>query len=545
MHQNSSMRNGHRLTAILGIALWVLLVIISVTFDTSFRAAQDTCADVSPACIDLRDLCLTESHRDLLHLACPVTCDACAAPPILNYDCRDTRSECGRIAHAERCDFRPLTFWRDCPVSCRICRPRPGQEQLVFEVAAPSDKEPGRDEDHASPIDGGCRDTSGDCGARAAAGQCRNPASRAQMVVDCARSCGTCQRRQDGAPGGQSVGYESDEEVALDKPWDARAAQQVPTCMDARRACPFWLSVGECEREPEAMRKLCAASCSFCEPTKAQLTRPKLPRIACEPGRTDRHDGCDEWAAAGECTLGRRLMHAFCPCACRQPGVLALAERVLAGVERSGAASSSNRSRSSSSNSGSTCTDVHERCEGWALIGLCSVMPIPMRRLCPSACKRCQGGRSEAERSKLGNLETEQAEPSKLGNLSLETEQPQASTEDEADSSGRVPPQLHRRLGEWCRAHTLGRPPRPRSRSDGLADLDRPSEDGHAADSSTVRRVTPLSTVPLLRRVALHDVRLSAGTEFHAAQQLNAEYLLSLPPDRLLWSFRHVAGDAH
>ena len=37
-------------------------------------------------------------------------------------------------------------------------------------------------------------------------------------------------------------------------------------------------------------------------------------------------------------------------------------------------------------------------------------------------------------------------------------------------------------------------------------------------------------------------MRLSSGTEFAAAEQLNTRYLLSLPVDRLLWSFRKVAG---
>ena len=41
--------------------------------------------------------------------------------------------------------------------------------------------------------------------------------------------------------------------------------------------------------------------------------------------------------------------------------------------------------------------------------------------------------------------------------------------------------------------------------------------------------------------MGLASIRLTAGSEFHAAQALNTEYLLSLPVDRLLWSFRRVA----
>ena len=51
-----------------------------------------------------------------------------------------------------------------------------------------------------------------------------------------------------------------------------------------------------------------------------------------------------------------------------------------------------------------------------------------------------------------------------------------------------------------------------------------------------------LALSPGLRPVPLSAVRLSSGTEFAAAEQLNTRYLLSLPVDRLLWSFRKVAG---
>lgn len=71
-----------------------------------------------------------------------------------------------------------------------------------------------------------------------------------------------------------------------------------------------------------------------------------------------------------------------------------------------------------------------------------------------------------------------------------------------------------------------------------------------------VTKMTFVLVLPLLFGLALADlrtgkavvpfplqaVRLTEGTSFYAAQQLNTKYLLMLDPDRLLYSFRKTAG---
>lgn len=45
-----------------------------------------------------------------------------------------------------------------------------------------------------------------------------------------------------------------------------------------------------------------------------------------------------------------------------------------------------------------------------------------------------------------------------------------------------------------------------------------------------------------LKEVSLHDVRLDPNSVHGVAQQTNLEYLLMLDVDRLVWSFRKMAG---
>ena len=57
----------------------------------------------------------------------------------------------------------------------------------------------------------------------------------------------------------------------------------------------------------------------------------------CAPSAADRHEECEEWAAAGECRRNSEAMARACACACRQPQVLARAAGALAGRHRVGA----------------------------------------------------------------------------------------------------------------------------------------------------------------------------------------------------------------
>ena len=109
------MRSPLRTAAKVGLCLWLVLLSVSY-YLVDPSPASSACSDVSPRCIDLLERCAADEYRALLRLACPVTCGACAAPlpTTADFECRDTRAECEHIAAADRCDTRPLTFWRDC-----------------------------------------------------------------------------------------------------------------------------------------------------------------------------------------------------------------------------------------------------------------------------------------------------------------------------------------------------------------------------------------------------------------------------------------------
>ena len=594
-----------KVAAVVAFTLWVIMVVGLSFASESPLASRTVCSDLSPVCIDLRDKCSGPDHV-VLRLACPVTCASCADQP--NLVCADTRSECERIASAGRCDARPLTFWRDCPLSCGVC-------SLSAAVGNQANHEPAELEGPMSDshrAGDGCLDTRLDCQERADAGACSDPPSRPWMVVACARACGTCQQRQErslvvasrsrrarsraidsanGADaansrgGAESAGTHSsearDEEAAAGAASDGAAGRGEPSggairCRDLRRACNYWVSAGECEREgaQDAMHALCPAACGFCQPSAAQLQAPRLERVNCASSEADRHDSCEDWAAAGECERGAALMHQVCACACRQPYLREMAALALArglstlqgakaapevsgggnGVGGSGGGGGGDGgvgALGGTDGGGGGCADQHERCAGWALIGLCGSTPIPMRRLCPLSCGRCPADVRLRRAIQLEESDdSERLAASTAANTRADAEGDGdgdgggGGDDDDSDGDGRpIPPQLHRRLEEWCAEHApernvaqrLGKEQGPRSRDQ--AQHPSPTSRGQRA-----RARTPLPPQHALMRVPLANVRLSAGSEFYAAQQLNSHYLLSLPVDRLLWSFRRVAG---
>ncbi|KAL3903369.1 MAG: hypothetical protein SGPRY_011706, partial [Prymnesium sp.] len=79
------------------------------------------------------------------------------------------------------------------------------------------------------------------------------------------------------------------------------------------------------------------------------------------------------------------------------------------------------------------------------------------------------------------------------------------------EGEGKVRPQLHLLLASWCER------------------AQRASEQG-------------LPAAPIARSVPIEVVRLTPGSPFYEAQQINSEYLLQLSLKRLLWSFYLTAG---
>ena len=370
-----------RVVAGCALCLWFSVLLVSFFFmidETSslpIGKSVTTCADVSSNCLTLIDYCNSPDaeERALLRRACPVTCDACDKPPPDEddaFDCIDRRPECPQLAAADHCDERPLRFWRDCPVSCRVCIPSRKPQTKTLGVATSEGSD--------------CVDHFANCATRAAEGGCHDPTSQAVMVVECAKSCGTCQQRQRQHEAPRDAGVA---EAMMPLADDQKQPSAVAPCSDRRRACEYWRGIGECQRPgaQDAMRSLCPASCGFCQQSEAERRPPTVERIVCAPSSRDKHVNCEDWAASGECRRNSEAMGRACACSCRQHQILAKAAVANAMHERAAV-------QPPIVAAAVDCQDTHERCAGWALIGLCATSQLPMRRLCPRACGHCGSG---------------------------------------------------------------------------------------------------------------------------------------------------------
>jgi hypothetical protein len=251
------------------IGLFGCLTLISITLTPAHESvppgrgdlrSKSDCLDHLRDCSGMAKRGECALHPEFLHVACPVACGLCSAAtqPAAGV-CQDHAPDCERRASEGECELdRQMEYGGIhshlrvfCPRSCGLCPPQGGGAGGAG-AAAEATGQPtfGRTD--------GCTDRATDCAARAAAGGCTTDvaATRARMVTECAATCGTCPRRQ-AAPG---VGAQVDAGAA------ARGAARpaggaAGPCRDERRACEYWRGVGECERAPEVMHRICAVRC--------------------------------------------------------------------------------------------------------------------------------------------------------------------------------------------------------------------------------------------------------------------------------------------
>jgi len=160
-----------------------------------------------------------------------------------------------------------------------------------------------------------CNDKRSDCFAKAAVKDwCLNP----QAAVTCPFSCGYC---GEGRPVNQTG------------------------CKDVDVHCAWWAQSGECDTNPEMMRRTCPTSCSMCTPE-------------CPADQML----CPAWAEFGECDSNPQFAVTTCPVTC-------------------GACKS-------------MCKDKNEHCANWAEVGECTSNPAAMTKECPMSCGVCADSES-------------------------------------------------------------------------------------------------------------------------------------------------------
>jgi len=140
-----------------------------------------------------------------------------------------------------------------------------------------------------------------------------------------------------------------------------KPAEKLPDCLNQKRCCSVWESVGECKRKKDWMKTNCPKACKFCTSTNASGS--------CK----DIDVKCSQWAKDGECDKNNDWMEENCPVACkvceRTPEEL----NEICGLHKE-----------------KECKDYYDSCKKWAKDGECESNSWWMRENCGIACKTCK-----------------------------------------------------------------------------------------------------------------------------------------------------------
>jgi len=121
-------------------------------------------------------------------------------------------------------------------------------------------------------------------------------------------------------------------------------------CLDDDKNCPFG-SIAKIDPQYQAMK--------LCRPNIPMLV--KCPHSCEECGVTcgDKHEKCEQWAKAGDCSKEEQYMNVICPMACKRCKA--------------------------------TCMDENSQCKSWAEKGDCNEPTLAdyMRLRCRKSCKIC------------------------------------------------------------------------------------------------------------------------------------------------------------
>ncbi|KAK7090224.1 uncharacterized protein [Littorina saxatilis] len=91
-------------------------------------------------------------------------------------------------------------------------------------------------------------------------------------------------------------------------------------CTDRSRHCSWWSSRGECEKNPRYMRSNCKLSCGRCASTSAASTSTATTSTSTATPSDCKDDNryCPWWSSVGECQRNPRYMLSNCKLSCGQ-----------------------------------------------------------------------------------------------------------------------------------------------------------------------------------------------------------------------------------
>jgi prolyl 4-hydroxylase len=181
-------------------------------------------------------------------------------------------------------------------------------------------------------------------------------------------------------------------------------------CQDDHDSCTEWADSGECIKNPKYMYSKCRRSCQACDD---DIQEPSPPKNDCH----DEHENCEQWAhrEKSECDANPKYMHTYCKRSCGVcPDQMQSGDDIARGIQFGELQVLSEWGNATEEKLAlkliqesmeymakvkaegivspelyELCSNRHEKCTVWALMGECEANPPYMKKSCAPACKTC------------------------------------------------------------------------------------------------------------------------------------------------------------
>ena len=176
---------------------------------------------------------------------------------------------------------------------------------------------------------------------------------------------------------------DGDDELVIEVDVELEERDDHPKCLDRELRCPYWASVGECQKNPNYMELHCAQSCGTCDKAVPQIQRRRQQEV-----QNLYDDNVDPQAL-------ERLLDLSETFGVRQTANGMQREETLEVIQKAATYMETKRQEIESGASSlpakviSECLNRHDMCSFWALIGECDKNKAYMNTNCAPACNSC------------------------------------------------------------------------------------------------------------------------------------------------------------